>query len=240
MRYPPSMIRSLVVVFVVIVVAVAGGHQTARAATPLVPPASAGMPGSKNKPERLEWFRDLGFGLFIHWNVDSQLGSDISHSMVAADEDYLRRYIEELPRTFNPPKFTPQDWAVLAKLAGARYVVFTTKHHSGFCMWPTHTTDFNIANTPFKRDITGELLDAFAAQGLARGVYFSPDDFWWLHKNGKTLQRRIADVQPVHCSVPWKSSTIRKPPRSRYSRNFAACASVRSPAPTSPEIKNGQ
>ena len=90
--------------------------------------------GSRNKPERLEWFRDQGFGLFIHWSLDSQLGSVISHSMVGASDDYNRRFIEELPRTFNPRKFHPDDWAALAKLAGIRYVVFTAKHHSGFSM----------------------------------------------------------------------------------------------------------
>ncbi len=151
-----------------------------------------------NRADRLEWFRDQGFGLFIHWNLDSQIGSVISHSMVGATEDYLKRYVEELPKTFNPRKFHPQDWAALAKLAGVRYVVFTAKHHSGFCMWPTKTTDFDIKHTPFKRDITGELLRAFKGQGIAAGLYFSPDDFWWLYKNHKTLQRNIPDVQPAN------------------------------------------
>lgn len=152
-------------------------------------------PGNLNRAERLEWFRDQGFGMFIHWSMDSQLGTIISHSMVGASEDYLSRFFQ-LPKTFNPRKFYPQDLAVLAKLAGMKYVVFTTKHHSGFCMFKTATTDFNIMNTPYGRDITGELLDAFRAQGVSPGVYFSPDDFWWLHQNGITLQRGNAAVQP--------------------------------------------
>jgi alpha-L-fucosidase len=152
--------------------------------------------GSRNRPDRLEEFRDLGFGLFIHWGVDSQLGSVISHSLVGADEDYVQRYITELPKTFNPRKFAPADWAVLAKLAGVRYVVLTAKHHSGFCLWPTATTDFSIAHTPFKRDITREVLDAFREQGIRPGLYFSPDDFWWLHRNGITIERRFPQVQP--------------------------------------------
>jgi alpha-L-fucosidase len=154
--------------------------------------------GSRNKPERLEWFRDQGFGLFIHWSLDSQLGSVISHSMVGASDDYNRRFIGELPKTFNPRKFHPEDWAALAKLAGIRYVVFTAKHHSGFSMWPTMTNDFSIAHTPFKRDLTREILDAFRAQGIAPGLYFSPDDFWWLVKNGKPVQRRIPEVIPAN------------------------------------------
>lgn len=152
--------------------------------------------GSLNRADRLEWFRDQGFGLFIHWSLDSQVGSVISHSMVAASDDYLDRFVNDLPKTFNPRKFEPKDWAVLAKLAGVRYVVFTAKHHSGFCMFDTATTGFNIMRTPFRRDITGEVLHAFRDQGLAAGLYFSPDDFWWLYKNGKTVQRGTPEVQP--------------------------------------------
>ena len=150
----------------------------------------------RNRPERLEWFRDQGFGMFIHWSVDGQIGTVISHSMVGASDDYLRRFLFDLPRTFNPRKFQAQDIAVLAKLAGMKYVVFTAKHHSGFCMFRTATTDFGVMNTPFGRDITAELLAAFREQGIAPGLYFSPDDFWWLYKNGITIQRHNAEVQP--------------------------------------------
>jgi alpha-L-fucosidase len=149
-----------------------------------------------NHPDRLEWFRDQGFGLFIHWGVDSQLGSVISHSLVGASEDYRRRFFEDLPKTFNPRKFDPQDWAVLAKLAGVRYVVFTAKHHSGFCMFRTATTNFGISDTPFHRDITADVLNAFRAQGIAPGIYFSPDDFHWLHEHGITIQRGVSEVSP--------------------------------------------
>jgi len=152
--------------------------------------------GSLNRPERLEWFRDQGFGLFIHWSVDSQTGVVISHSLAGADEAYLRRFFEELPKTFNPRKFEPTDWAALAKLAGIKYVVFTTKHHSGFAMWDTKTTEFGIIHTPYKHDLTHEILNAFRAQGIAPGIYFSPDDFWWLWKNKIDIQRGIPDVQP--------------------------------------------
>jgi alpha-L-fucosidase len=142
-----------------------------------------------NKPERLEWFRDLGFGLFVHWSVDVQIGSVISHSLVGADEGYRRRFFEELPKTFNPAKYRPRDWAVLAKLAGMKYVVFTAKHHSGFCMYDTKTTPFGIMNTPYAKDVTAELIHAFREQGLAIGLYFSPDDFYYLHTKRKTIDR---------------------------------------------------
>ncbi len=166
------------------------------AAAALFPQDRLTPPGSLNKPERLEWFRDIGFGLFIHWSVDSQTGVVISHSLAGADEAYTNRFYNELPKTFNPRKFYPQDWAALARLAGVRYVVFTAKHHSGFAMWDTGTTDFGVMHTPFRRDIVRETLDAFRAQGIAPGLYFSPDDFSWLWKNKIDIQRQIRAVQP--------------------------------------------
>jgi alpha-L-fucosidase len=155
-------------------------------------PARAAQPptaGSRNKPERLEWFRDAGFGMFIHWSVDGPLGGVISHSLVGADADYTKRFFEELPRAFNPRKFQPRDWAALARLAGMKYVVFTTKHHAGFCMYDTKTTPYNVMNTPYAKDITAEIVGAFRQEGLAIGHYFSPDDFHYLHRAGKPIAR---------------------------------------------------
>ena len=158
--------------------------------------AVAGDGSAANKPERIEWFRDLGLGLFIHWSLDSQITSVISHSMVGADEAYLKRYVEELPRSFNPKEFDPREWARVARLAGFRYVVFTAKHHSGFCMFETATTDFNIMNTPFGRDTAKEIADAFRAEGIAVGWYFSPDDFNFLYRQGTLISRLRAEVLP--------------------------------------------
>jgi alpha-L-fucosidase len=152
--------------------------------------------GSRNKAERLEWFRDQGFGLFIHWSVDSQLGVVISHSLVGASPEYTDRFYTELPKTFNPTRFDPDEWARLARVAGVRYVMFTTKHHSGFTMFPSTTTTFGIGSTPFKGDPTGEIFRSFRAQGIAPGVYFSPDDFWWLHQHCKLARRLVPEVQP--------------------------------------------
>src|SRR5688500_6151451 len=101
-----------------------------------------------NKPEREEWLRNTNNGMFIHFSVDAPLGIVISHSLVGASDDYVQRYFAELSQTFNPKKFDPDEIATLAKLAGMKYIMFTTKHHSGFCMWDTKTTDFNIMNTP--------------------------------------------------------------------------------------------
>ncbi len=154
-----------------------------------------------NNPDREQWFMDMGFGMFIHWSMDSQVGAVISHSMAGASEDYLERFENDLPKTFNPKKFDPEEWAVLAKLAGMKYVVFTSKHHSGFCMWDTKTTTFNIMNTPFGRDILKEVLDAFRNQGIATGLYFSPEDFYYFHRN-KIPVGRLQDPQHYPANNP--------------------------------------
>jgi len=132
----------------------------------------------------------MGFGIFVHWSIDSQLGSVISHSLVGASDEYVNRYFNELPKTFYPDKFDADEWARLFKISGAEYVVFTTKHHNGFCMWDTDTTDFNIMNTPYGKDITKELFDALRKHGLKVGVYFSPEDFNFLNKQGNLISRK--------------------------------------------------
>ena len=144
----------------------------------------------KNLPERNEQFMDWGLGMFVHWSLDSQLGSVISHSMVGASDDYLDRYINDLPSTFNPKRYDPNEWASIAKMAGVKYMVFTTKHHSGFCMWDTATTDFNIMNTPYGKDVVRGYVDACRKHGIKVGFYFSPEDFLFLRRRGKLIRRR--------------------------------------------------
>ena len=175
-------LRTVVAMFAVAMPCIGCATTCVGAETP------TGGPG--NKPQRAEWFQDQALGMFIHWSVDSQLGSVISHSMVGASDDYLDRFINDLPKTFYPKKFDPDEWARLAKVAGMKYVVFTTKHHSGFCMFDTKTTDFDIMNTPYGRDITRQVVDAFRRQGIHVGFYFSPDDFWFLHKQGHDISRK--------------------------------------------------
>ncbi|MEM7125714.1 MAG: alpha-L-fucosidase [Chloroflexota bacterium] len=153
---------------------------------------------SQNDLARCDWFIDQGLGLFIHWNMDVQLGSVISHSMVGASQDYLDRYINELPKTFYPHRFDADEWARVSKVAGMKYVVFTTKHHSGFCMWDTKTTDFNIMNTPFGRDVVRELVDAYRKWGIQIGFYFSPDDFWILNRQGHNISRARPEASPLN------------------------------------------
>lgn len=146
--------------------------------------------GSLNKPEKLEWLQDAGFGMFIHFSMDSQLGVVISHTLVGASDDYVNRFFNELPKTFNPSEFDAFKIATLAKLAGMKYIVLTTKHHSGFCLWDTKTTDFNIMNTPYGKDFLKEYVEGVRKAGLKVGFYYSPEDFSFTYKQGLDIRRK--------------------------------------------------
>lgn len=139
---------------------------------------------NRNKPERETWLQDNGFGVFVTWSVDSQLGIVISHSLVGASDDYVDRYVRDLPQSFMPTRYDADALGRLIRLSGARYAVFTTKHHSGFAMWNTKTTGWNVINTPFARDVTGEFVSGMRKNGIAVGLYYSPEDFLWARSKG--------------------------------------------------------
>ena len=141
----------------------------------------------KATPAEIQWFRDAKFGLFIHWGPASQLGVELSwgrkstrpfdinqHGPRKIDPVYDNQY-----KTFNPVKFDAKEWVQIAKGAGMKYLVFTTKHHDGFSNFHTKHSDYNIANTPFKRDIVKELADACHKGNLKLGFYYSQRD--WYH-----------------------------------------------------------
>ncbi len=165
-----------------------------------LPLAHAQEPTQKltNLPDREEAFMDWGLGMFVHWSLDSQLGSVISHSLVGASEDYIQRYLSELPQSFSPDNYDPDQWMRIAKRTGVKYMVFTAKHHSGFCMWDTETTDFSIMNTSYGQDIVERYVDACREYGLKVGFYFSPEDFYFLHQQGHLIRRRADYAQPTH------------------------------------------
>ncbi len=139
-----------------------------------------------------QWQSDK-FGLLMHWGTYSQWGIVESWSICSEDEGWERRrdssYIDykekyqNLIKTFNPVKFNPAQWAEAAKEAGMRYVVFTTKHHDGFCMFDTKTTDYRITGPecPFHTDpranIAKQVFDAFRKDGFMIGAYFSKPDW---------------------------------------------------------------
>ncbi len=145
---------------------------------------------NNNKTQRETWLKDAGFGMFLHWNIDVQLGTVISHSLVGSSEAYAEKYIKELPETFNPVDWNPEKIVILAKNAGMKYIVFTTKHHCGFCFWDTKSTGFKITNTPYGKDILTEFVQACRKYGMAVGFYFSTEDFVYSYRNGiKDIQR---------------------------------------------------
>lgn len=150
--------------------------------------------------EKLEQWQDLKFGLLMHWGPYSQWGIVESWSICSEDEGWCRRKsdnyteykkeYENLQTTFNPADFDPDKWAEAAKGAGMKYMVFTTKHHDGFCMFDTDYTDYKITDdkTPFhthpRANIAGEIFDAFRNEGMWVGAYFSKPDwhseyYWW-------------------------------------------------------------
>jgi len=159
---------------------------------------------NRNKPEREKWFSEQGLGMFIHLSVDVQLGGNIAHNVFASSKDYQKYYFEELPKTFNPKKFDPEEWAILAKLARMKYVVICTKHINGFCLWNTQSSDFNVMNTPFARDFLKETIAAFRKYGIAVGLYFSPNDAHVMYKQGYSLSRRSPESNISNNKELWR------------------------------------
>lgn len=142
---------------------------------------SVGMTG--NKENSIEWFRDAGFGLFIHWGPVSQIGKEISWPLVGASKENRDKYFS-LYKTFNPTKFNPEEWARLAKQAGMKYVVFTTQHFNGFNMFDTALSSYNIMNTPYGKDISAQLAKAFRDEGIAIGWYYGVENWHYYYQTG--------------------------------------------------------
>ena len=127
--------------------------------------------------ERTAWYRDAKFGMFIHWGPYSLASVEASWPiMVPKTGGITQSVYVELPKRFNPAKFDARALVDLARSAGQRYMVFTTKHHDGFCMFDSAYTDYKITNTPYGRDIVGQLAAAAQDAGMPLGFYYSPPD----------------------------------------------------------------
>ncbi|MCU0917878.1 MAG: alpha-L-fucosidase [Planctomycetes bacterium] len=140
-------------------------------------PASPGAgPDLQAGAANLQWWREARFGLFIHWGPVSLKGTEIGWSRGAQvpTEEY-----DELYRQFNPTRFDADEWVRIAQDAGMKYLVITSKHHDGFCIWDTKFTDYNIMHTPFGRDVLKELAAACKERGIAFCTYHSICD--WYH-----------------------------------------------------------
>ena len=160
----------------------------------------------RNKEEKQEWFSDLGFGLFIDWSFDLQLGEITSNDVAYRSKDFLDRYFDELPKAFNPKQLDPDSWAKLAKLAEVKYVIIPSKNYSGFCMWDTETTDFSIINSGYGKDIFKEMIDAFREHDIAIGISFSPDDFHIMYKQGYSPSRTSPESESTRNSELWETN----------------------------------
>ena len=151
-----------------------------------------------NTSERLAWYQDMALGMYLYWTVDSVLGMVNAHSVIGASSDYLDRYFSTLPNFFDPKQFDARWYARLAKLCGFDYVTVAAKNHNGFCMWNTATTDFNIINTPFGRDILGEYVAALREVDIPVGMYFSPDDAHFQWRRGRVPARALDYANPEY------------------------------------------
>lgn len=127
--------------------------------------------------ERTAWYRQAKFGMFIHWGPYSLASVEASWPiMVPKPGGITEAEYRALPKRFNPVKFDPQAFVDLARLAGQKYMVFTTKHHDGFCMFDSAYTDYKITNTPYGKDIVAQLAKACDQDGMPLGLYYSPPD----------------------------------------------------------------
>lgn len=134
------------------------------------------MPGNDLVNERNAWFIHDRFGLFIHWGI---YASAARHEWVKNRERLTDAQYQRYFDHFDPDLYDPREWAKVAKNAGMRYAVITTKHHDGFCLWDSRLTDYKAPNTPARRDLLRPFVEAFRAEGFRIGFYHSLID--WHH-----------------------------------------------------------
>jgi alpha-L-fucosidase len=128
------------------------------------------------KAERMKWWTDARFGMFIHWGL---YALPARHEWVKNAERMTNEQYQKYFDMFNPDMYDPHEWAKMAKAAGMRYVVLTAKHHEGFCLFDTKFTDYKATNTPYGKDVIKEYVEAFRSEGLKIGFYYSLID--WHH-----------------------------------------------------------
>ncbi len=135
------------------------------------------------KAARMKWWSEARFGMFIHWGPVSLKGTEISWSRggerrgVGGTGEIPLDVYDNLYKTFNPTKFDAKQWVAIAKRAGMKYMVFTTRHHDGFSEWDTKVSDYNIMHSPYGKDIVKQLADACHKAGMRLGFYYSQPDW---------------------------------------------------------------
>ena len=140
----------------------------------------------KRQDAAMQHWRSNRFGQFLHWGLYAIPGGIWNGKTYSYAAEFLKSSAhipsstwDSLMYQFNPTQFNPKAWARMAKNMGVKYMTITTKHHEGFCMWPSKYTDFNIGHTPYKKDILKELVDAYNAEGIDVNFYYSVLD--WHH-----------------------------------------------------------
>ncbi len=128
------------------------------------------------KIQRMKWWTDARFGMFIHWGL---YALPARHEWVKNYERLTNEQYQKYFENFNPDLYDPKEWAKQAKAAGMKYVVLTAKHHEGFCLFDSKFTDYKATNTPYGKDLIKEYVEAFRSEGLKVGFYYSLID--WHH-----------------------------------------------------------
>ena len=161
-----------------------------------------GISASKQNDPKMNWWKEAKFGLFIHWGIYAvpagKWGDNTSYNewIMRSAKIPIVEYAA-LAKQFNPIKFNADEWVKLAKDAGQKYIVITSKHHDGFAMFNSKASNFNIVDaTPFKRDILKELADACRKQGMKLGFYYSQAQDWH-HKGGAVWDNKEWDETHV-------------------------------------------
>lgn len=160
---------------------------------------------------RMQWFNDAKYGMFIHFGLYSQLGGVYKGNeegryaeWIQGNQNISSDEYETLINSWNPKKFNAKKIVKLAKKAGMKYLVITTKHHEGFCLWDSEYTDFDIANSPMKgRDLVQELSEACKKEGIVFGTYYSIID--WHH-----------DAQYIDDAKKWGQTKIHEGRKQEY------------------------
>jgi alpha-L-fucosidase len=163
-------------------------------------PSNPDLVPPPNHDRRMHWWREAKFGMFIHWGLYSILGRG-EWAMVI--EDIPVGEYQQLAQQFHPPTGAPRAWAKLARQAGMKYMVMTTKHHDGFCLFASKETTYNAALQGPGRDLVTEYAEAVRAEGLRVGFYFSLMDWhdpdWWRCKTDPEARSRF--VTRVHSEI---------------------------------------
>jgi alpha-L-fucosidase len=162
-------------------------------ALPLLSP-TARAESLEARTERMKWFNEARFGMFIHWGVYSEAAGEWNGKPVKNIGEWIQsdgkipatEYRATLEPKFNPAKYNPEAWVLAAKNAGIKYLVITSKHHDGFCLWDSKLTDWDIASTPYKKDLLKPLEEACRKHGVRFCVYHSIMD--WSHPDYGTKQ----------------------------------------------------